>query len=551
MRITKKMIEETPFCDAVYTINKVLKEAENGTTIELEKAVYDIRRTYAMEKYCFISNNDSGLKNIAFGLFDKQDITINGNGAHLNCIGRVLPFYLEGCKNITIKNFTVDYMRPFMSQGEVLESAQNYAVLKIDKSEFPYEVNNGIFKFIGEDYESEHMHGMLEYTAEKRPVPDAFDNSVRTAIHGEEISDGIVRIDYDFRLVPRVGNILTLKHENRLVPAITLDRCEDTMLENIWIKQAGTMGVVAQFCHNVHINKVDIYPDPSSQRVFSINADGTHFVNCSGNVIVENGKYESMLDDLINVHGNYMRVDTVVDSKTLIIEQPHHQQEGCITAKEGLSGLKIEICDKETMLPIAINNIVTDRAINKKYRRIELSESYEFSPDKQYTIDLVDIYPTVVFRNNTGGKNRARGLILTSKKETLVEGNTLDTEGSAIKVNSDMSNWYESANISKLTIRNNRLTRKNHSNWGEALIDIDPHPEKQIQGQYYHGDMIIENNELILEKSPLFYGYNFRSVAISGNKILLADGVSDSADFLVQASECGEVVFSDNSKQVL
>lgn len=99
-----------------------------------------------------------------------------------------------------------------------------------------------------------------------------------------------------------------------------------------------------------------------------------------------------------------------------------------------------------------------------------------------------------------------------------MENNEIDSEGSAIKVNSDMKNWFESVAISKLIIRKNKLTRKNHVNWGTALIDIDPGMLEQVEGSPFHGTMLIEDNEILLEENPLFYGYSFDTVSIKTTK---------------------------------
>lgn len=545
IEITKSMVENSPLKDFVYLLNQTLSNIEDNTTIILEKGTYDLRRTFSMDRFCYISNNDSGMKNIAFYIEGKKNIVIDGQGSHLNCIGRILPFYINQCENVTVKNFSIDYARAFMSQGEVIATTETSADLRIDTKEFPIRCRQNTFAFLGEDYESDHVHGLLEYYKEtKRPIANVFDNSVCGALAGEILEEGLIRIWYNWRQIPQIGNILTIKHEHRLVPAITLDCCKDVVLEYIWIKQAGTMGVVAQLCENVKLNHVDVYSDPSSQRVFSINADATHFVNCCGDVIVENGRFESMLDDVINVHGNYLRIDKVDSDTKVMVCIPHFQQEGFLNFRVAD---KIGICEQETMMTKGYSSIKAIEKINQRYYYLTLETPFEFDENLTYCIDNVEMYPRVIFRGNDCGRNRARGLILTSTKETIVENNIIDSEGSAIKINSDMKSWYESAAISNVIIRNNKLTRKNHINWGVALIDIDPGMKQQIEGTPFHGNMIIENNEILLEESPLFYGYSFGTVSIKNNKITIKNNVKENDwDYLVQTSNCLSVEIADN-----
>lgn len=545
ININQDIIAQTPLQDCVQYLNQLLSTVENNSTITLEPGTYDLHSLYAMEKFCYISNNDSGVKKMAFFLEHKENITIDGQGSHLNCIGRILPFYFSHCKHITLKNFTVDYARAFMSQGTVVAAGEDFCDLTIDQEEFPFFFRNGSFRFTGEEYFSDHVHGLLEYEGEnKRPIATAFDTTVQGSLKGEALSEGLVRIHHHFQHIPEIGNILTIKHEERFCPALTIDCCETVHLENIWIKQAGAMAVVAQLSKDIYLKQVDVYPDPSSPRVFSANADATHFVNCWGDVVVEQGRYESMLDDVINVHGNYLRIDKVWDSKNIMVAIPHFQQEGFMNFK---AGDEIAICQQLTLMTHGKSKIKTVKKINQKYYLMTLETGFDFVEGNTYCIDNVDYYPKVLFKNNICGKNRARGLILTSTKETIVEGNVIDSEGSAIKVNSDMKNWYESAAIGTFIVRKNKLTRKNHGNWGTALIDIDPGMKEQIQGTYFHGNMLIEDNEMFLEESPLFFGYSFDTVTLKNNKITVKNQVkAEDWDFLVQTSNCNQVVKENN-----
>ena len=53
------------------------------------------------------------------------------SGAKLVFHGRILPFVLKGCRNVTLKNFSIDYERPFFTQGTVTESGDESLTLEI------------------------------------------------------------------------------------------------------------------------------------------------------------------------------------------------------------------------------------------------------------------------------------------------------------------------------------------------------------------------------------------------------------------------------------
>lgn len=545
INLNKKTIQECEIQDATYAFNQAILNAKDGETINIEKGEYDTSYLFAFQHFCFMSNNDYSLKNMLFPIMNKKNITIDGNGSKLNCIGGILPFYICNSENITIKNFEIDYKRPFFTQGEVIETAKDYCVLKVDKNEFPYMIKCGIVVFNGEGYESDFVHGMLEWNKdERRPVANAVDNSVWTALKGEETKDGNLKIFHEWKLMPTVGNVLTIKHERRYYPAIAIDESDTVNLSNIYIKQAGTMGVVAQFSKDITLNKVDIKTDENSNRVMSADADATHFVNCRGTVTVENSSLYGQLDDIINVHGNYFRLAQVIDNKNVIVEIPHRQQVGVFGIK---NGARVSICNKNTMLSLGETQIEKFEEINIRYYKLTFKTEFDFKDDVEYCIDDVDAYPAVIFRNNDCGKNRARGLLLTTSKDILVENNIIDTEGSAIKVNGDMHNWYESTNMTKLTIRGNKIRRRNQKTWGVALIDIDPGMKQEVQGEYFHGDIIIENNEFVLEEAPFFYGYSFNSVEVKNNKFIDTTNTVHGDDSLsMKISNCGKVIVENN-----
>ena len=85
-----------------------------------------LRSDQAVEKYQFISNNDESLKRIAFDLCGMRDFTIEGNGTELLFTGFVSPFSITDCRNITIRNLSIDYTRTFHSEGVVTAKGQDW-----------------------------------------------------------------------------------------------------------------------------------------------------------------------------------------------------------------------------------------------------------------------------------------------------------------------------------------------------------------------------------------------------------------------------------------
>ena len=540
--VSSKIVNATDLKDVVYYLNQLCNESKEGDVISFEPETYTIKRDFAMQKFCYLSNNDAGIKSIAMPIIGKKNIVIDGNGASLMGISRIMPFYLLDSENITIQNFTIDYVRPFYTQGEVIEADSESVLLKINKEEYPYYIKNNVVIFTGEDYSSYFMHGILEYEAEtKRPAKDVIDNMSKSPITGKEEGEGLLRLYIPFNKVATVGNIMTIKHEERYIPAIGISNCKNITLKNIKIRHAGTMGVIAQFSENITLDAVDVATDKNSTRVMSANADATHFVNCKGTILVENCLLESQLDDVINVHGNYLRVVKVIDNTNLLVEIPHFQQVGAFSLKDGNN---ITICDQPTMLSLAPSKLKTSKTINSRYYLLTLEEPYNFIQGNSYAIDDADNHPEVIFRNNDCGRNRARGLLLTSTKKMIIENNKIDAEGSCIKVNSDMHFWYESSAISTLIIRGNKMRRANKVVWGEGIVDIDPGMENQKEGGYFHGDIIIEDNIVELDGQPFVFGYSFNSLTIKNNQFNINQNMKE--EIPLSLENYGELIVENN-----
>lgn len=93
-----------------------IREKGRGSLI-FEPGRYDFYPEAAYEKHLFVSNNDPGLKSIAFLLDGISDLEINGNGAEFIFHGYLNPFVLSGCRNVVLRNFSIDFQRPFHSEG--------------------------------------------------------------------------------------------------------------------------------------------------------------------------------------------------------------------------------------------------------------------------------------------------------------------------------------------------------------------------------------------------------------------------------------------------
>ncbi|MCX6937955.1 MAG: right-handed parallel beta-helix repeat-containing protein, partial [Verrucomicrobia bacterium] len=307
--------------DAAPGISAALRAARKtgATRLVFAPGRYDIWPDAAFEKFLFVSNNDEGLKRIAFPLIDIKNLEIDGAGAEFVFHGPLVPFLIENSKGITLKNLSFDFARPLQSEGKVLAVTPESVDLEISE-EFPYEIRNGILVFTGgkrtprpettvKSGEVLYPYGsLLAFDPAKRETAfmarDRF--GIDAGLPASQISPGKVRINLN-KVSAEPGQVLVFGVP-REYPGIIISDSANVRLEGVNIYNCGGMGVIAQRSADIYLSKVRVTPAPGEKRVTSITADATHFVNCRGKITMVDCLFEVQKDDATNVHGLYAKI---------------------------------------------------------------------------------------------------------------------------------------------------------------------------------------------------------------------------------------------------
>lgn len=521
ININNKIIENSPLKDTTYTVINAINEAKNYNEedivcISFEKDTYLFNKKYTHQEYHFVTNNDHGIQDIIFAIKNMDNIIIEGNGSTFLFEGRISPFFIDYSKNITIRNLSIDYIRPMYSEGTILKATKDSVQLKIDKNIFPYEVKeDGHIEFYGTNYFSDWAWGMLEFDSiTKAPKDNAVDYFIKDKIYGKQITDDILEITYPFSQICSKNNILVIKHEQRFIQAITIDRSENINIENVTVYHCGAMAITAQFSKNIKINNTKVIRNKDKNRVVSANADAVHCVGCRGEIIITNCIFENQMDDALNVHGNYLLIDKVINNKTILAKIGHFQHFGIFEFEKGS---KIEISNRETLLNETTLTLESSEIINNQYIILHFKEEFDFDENINYCLDNLDNYPSLIFKNNLVQKNRARGILLKTKGDVLIEDNTIHTLGAAFQICCDMNFWFESGGSNNIIIRNNTISGKRTHTWGAGLFDIKQETISFIKNKFIQNNIIIENNEIYLNEHLLIHGNSIKNLSITNN----------------------------------
>lgn len=451
-----------------------------------------IRPEKAFEKYQFISNNDESLKRIAFQLDGIENFTITGNGTSLLFTGFISPFNLENCRNVTIEDIDIDFTRTFNSEGIITDMFEGGIDVKFP-DDYITDLSNGFLRFTDNEGRVYKYSSMLEFDTEKRePALYAHDIWLWSdGVKATKNDDGSYRIKGD-KITGTKGNTMVFGAAVRYNPGFTLADCSGTTIRNVNLYHCGGMGVIAQRCDDTELNRLNVVPAPGKNRMTSITADATHFVNCGGYIRMIDCTFENQKDDATNIHGLYMAVDSVTAPDRIIARWRNTQQYGVDFIKPGMT---LEFVNNDDVTTYARRKVKDVERLNKVYTEITFTEEVPEEVRRNHVIAADGRYPEVLIKGCRMRGNRARGLLLGSRGKTVVEDCYFHIPGAAILFEGDGNYWFEQSGVRDVTIRNNTFENGNYgyTNWGRACIAVGSGIPKR-ENSRYHRNIKVNGN---------------------------------------------------------
>lgn len=568
--------------DATPEVLKSILSAKKGSIreIKFQKGTYHFYPDKGYESFVFISNHDNVLTRTAFPIDRQENLTIDGQGSTFIFHGLMVPFLITDSKNISIKNLSIDWQTPFNSEALVV--AQDVANKTFDikiGTEYPYAIRNDQLIFLKEYYEHSIGQSIL-YDPKRKAI--AFDTedytpltnlsksaitrntqslkykysqdfkSEKTHPYGtqerliaKELEPGLVRIFNHAKKLPPIGMILVGKGDqasNRVAPAFRVLNCETFNATNVTVHHAGGMGLIAENSSDLTLDAFNVRP--SGNRMVSTTADATHFVGCRGKISIRNCVFNNQLDDASNIHGTYEEVVEQLDPYTLGVRIGHFQQQNFVLGKPGDSIGLIRL--NESFDAYAKNTVESVQKINGRYHIIKFKDKLDTRIQPGDLLENLDAYPEVLVQNCTISNNRARGLLLSTPKKTVVEGNFFSTEMEAILIPVESGSWFESGSGANISITNNTFKDCQHSGFNRGVIRLVTDDESEhiaFRNIDIHGNTFEQFDNLILEVS------NTENLRFEKNKITnsgtFPQKFPENPAVVVKTSK--EVLFKDNT----
>lgn len=518
---------------------KIKAEYKEGEKVILRfpEGRYEFHEKGAAVREYYISNHDqTNPKKVGIALEDMKNLTLDGQGSEFVFHGRMLPVSLLRSENCLLKNFSIDFENPHIAQVKIVENDPQDGIVFEPAPWVDYRIaKDSIFEAYGEGWTMRHSWGIAFDGDTKHLVYNTSDIGCPTKGASEVAPRRIHAPGWkDARLVP--GTVVAMRGWGRPTPGIFLSHDVNTTIENVKVHYAEGMGLLAQLCENITLEKFGVcLKGDADPRYFTTQADATHFSGCKGKIVSCNGLYEGMMDDAINVHGTYLKVVKRVDDRTLVGRYMHGQSWGF---EWGCPGDEVQFIRSNTMELVGKQNkIISIRPYDKEQTEgareflITFQEPVDQVINEQsgFGIENLTWTPEVLFSGNVIRNNRARGSLFSTPRKTIIENNLFDhTSGAAILLCGDCNGWFETGACRHVIIRKNRFVNAltNLFQFTNAVISIYPEiPDLKGQQQYFHGGpeggIVIEDNEFETFDAPILYAKSVDGLVFRNNTIKL------------------------------
>lgn len=516
-------------------------------TVRLSPGIYKLDRSKSTQVLYHISNTTSEsedpdpTKHIGLYLHSLKNITIDGCGSTLQMNGEMTSFVLDRCEGIILKNLNIDYKHPTQTEVEVLEEGKDYLIVQVHPTS-QYRIVDEQLEWYGDGWS--FKNGIAQSYDRASNMTWRSWSPMENLIRAVELRPNVLYLQYKEK--PQVGLHIVFQMRDSFRDEVSgfVNRSKNVQLENLNFYYLGNFGVVCQYSENVTFDRCNFAPRPDSGRTNAGFADFIQVSGCRGMIDIRNSRFSGAHDDPINIHGTHLRVTEFLSPNRLKVRFMHDQTFGF---EAFFKGDDIELVDPLSLLAVEKAKVKEAKLVTP--REMELTLSGPLSPEviqrKDLVVENVLWTPEVRITNNYFERIPTRGILITTRRKSLIEGNTFyGMQMSGILVADDGLSWYESGPVHDLTIRRNTFF-----NCGEPVINIDPE-NREYKGAV-HKNITIEENYFYMRKnsSSVIRAKAVDGLVIRHNLIYTSDAEKNKESDFIQTRDCNEVSVEKNRIQ--
>ncbi|QTH41320.1 right-handed parallel beta-helix repeat-containing protein [Cohnella sp. LGH] len=525
--------------------------AKGPGVVEFPHGCYDLYPDHAVKAPYYVSNTASEAehpdptKTIGLWLKGANRISLEGNGSKLLYHGKMTTIVLDGCCEAEIRNLTIDFARPTISEMRIVSIGEGYWDTEVH-SDSAYTLEDGKLSWVGEGW-SYRSGPAQEYDPSSNRtwrVPDPMASASRV----EQLAPGKLRLRFAPEEQPRtaVGHVFQMRDGIRDQVGALIVGCRDIVWRNVRMQYMHGLGIVGQFSENLSFEGLRLAPDPSGGRTAAAFADFAHFSGMKGKLSIVDSVFEGAHDDAINVHGTHLRIRGTEDGERIRVRFMHPQSYGFVAFHPGD---EIDFISADTLLPYATRTVVGVQRLSLREAELTLNAPAPESIAEGDVVENVTWTPEVEIRGNVFRSIPTRGILATTRRKVTIEDNLFEKlHMSAILIADDAGSWFESGMVRHVRIRGNRFAACGGAD--HATIRIHPENVCVSPDHPVHRNIVISGNRFELGEAPLLEAKSATDLIVADNHVDLngekSEGPVDWSE-IIQLCACSGVEIFGNT----
>lgn len=484
--------------------------AHNQTLLSLP------RDTYYFDAENPLLHDTIGLLNIG----NASGLTIDGNGSTFIFQKIDMGIYIHHCKDLTIKNISIDYNPLPFTQGTISSLNNHQITLKIDQG---YREDVEYFNIPGYDR-------VLLGRGRVNEICRVFPKNIKSIGNGEfkmEVADAAC-------LQVNDPVVLLGRYEN----AVFSTFCENTRYENINIYSSPGFSIWELYggggstLKNVRIVEGPTPTDALKRRLISSSGDALHFTSLKKGPHIESCEVRNTDDDFINLEGFMFRAFSVANHNEINVLAASY-------STDFFPGDTLDIYEGESFVLKGRTIIISKRLDKFTNECILTVQTDDLVKENNFILSRSRFSRGAVIRNNKFFN--AFGSINLQTEDVIFENNEINgTCYGGINIGAAylsygaepttvvVANASRAASFARnIIIRDNSLKNIRTSfhcqtsNYGPAAFWIgqDGYPQSQFDKERNNQNIRIENNTLDSCAYGAFFISNASQVSIIGNKV--------------------------------
>lgn len=444
---------------------EVCAKLREGETLNIPKGTYRLGFDSVKQMMLEPSNNENGLKRVAFPLVNKRNITIDGNESELVVANGVFPFAVTNCQGVTLRNFSIRNEHSGLVQFKIDAKDDDGFSIRLE-SDTKYRIFNGDIEFLLPSgmwafVKTLSFHSLdrmrIRYVLTASGVEDKDKLAAKfMTTRARELSPGVIRFDYREDDHPKfqkcafdVGETLTFAlGVRRACIAMYFENCRDVTVENVSVSRFVGMGLAAQLCSNVTVRAYSTKPF-GNDRV-TTTADDMMFTCCEGDILVEGCSVRDSQDDGCNVHGNYHVIESVAGCR-VSLRAMHPEQRGFYPYRPGDGIDVISTNDCSVLYSAKVVGLVS-RTASGEIGVVMLDRELP-SEAIGMLVENTNLSPDVIVRNNTFVN--VPHVRLSGRGKIFVQDNVFRKLSGGLLATDLIDYWYEYGRIGEMTVQDN------------------------------------------------------------------------------------------------